>query len=180
MQEGGLLATLCVTGVSDRCHRNETVRCLAMHRNEAIRFLAMRCSEPRRLSYTSHPPCRCTSREEKVMYVKVSTDVGCKCAQYLKRLNDGVIPAGVLQQEYVQLPTLFGGSSGGGGRKEGVELESHGGSRPCKGMKSSDRIVQVENASDRIIMVDVGGGDSGSSWAGGRKSDKTSVHSGYQ
>lgn len=163
--EGGSFATLCLTGA------------IATRQSGVLQ---MHCNEARRLAYTSHPPFRCASREEKVTYIKASTHVGCACAQYLKRLNDGAIPAGVLQQEYVQLPTLFGGSSGGGGRKEEVELESHGGSRPCKGMKSSDRIVQVENASDRIIMVDVGGGSSGSSRAGGSKSDKASVHSGYQ
>jgi len=101
--------------------------------------------------------------------------------QYLKRLNDGAIPGAA--QEYVQLPNLFGGGGGAaGGRKEGVELESKGGARPCQGMKSSDRIVQVENASDRIIMVDVGGGGGSAqtSRAGAGNGDTASQDVGYQ
>lgn len=105
-------------------------------------------------------------------------------AQYLKRVNEGVVPAGVLQQEYVQLPSMFGGGGGGGG--DGVELKSKGGTRPCPGMKGSDRIVMVENASDRIIMVDVGGGGSSQRGAGAgdggasKDGDTASKDVGYQ
>jgi hypothetical protein len=83
------------------------------------------------------------------------------CGQYLKRINDGIVPAGVLQDQYVQLPSFMGGGGGtGGSGKDGFELKNKGGTKPCPGMKGSDRIVMVENASDRIIMVDVGGGSS--------------------
>ena len=104
--------------------------------------------------------------------------------QYLKRINDGAVPAGVLQQEYVQLPSMFGG---GGTRDSSVELKNKGGTRPCPGMKGSDRIVMVENASDRIIMVDVGGGSSqsasgggGGGGGGGGDGDTASKDVGYQ
>lgn len=107
--------------------------------------------------------------------------------QYLKRLNEGAVPQGVLQQEYVQLPNFFGKGGGGGGtftsKHEGVELERKGGTRPCPGMKGSDRIVMVENASDRIIMVDVGGGGSTSSGrqeSSGGNGDTASQDVGYQ
>lgn len=88
------------------------------------------------------------------------------------------MPAGVLQQEYVQLPNFLGGGGSLSGKKEGVELESKG-ARPCPGMKGSDRIVMVENASDRIIMVDVGGGGAAPGSGAGNR-DTASEDVGYQ
>ena len=99
----------------------------------------------------------------------------CACSQYLKRINEGVVPAGVLQQEYVQLPSVFGGGGG-----EGIELKSKGGARPAPGQKSSERIVMVENASDRIIMVDVGAGGVSQPGAGAGDGDTASKDVGYQ
>lgn len=115
-------------------------------------------------------------------------------AHYLKRINDGVVPAGVLQQEYVQLPTFMtapAGAAADGRQRDGsggVELKANasngkGGTRPCPGMKASDRIVMVENASDRIIMVDVGGSGGGAaagSGGGGKSGGKSSSEAGYQ
>jgi len=112
-------------------------------------------------------------------YIIVALVVGVILAfQYLKRINEGVVPAGVLQQEYVQLPNFLGGG-GSSGKKDGVELESKG-ARPCPGMKGSDRIVMVENASDRIIMVDVGGGAAPGGSGVTSSSDTASQDVGYQ
>lgn len=100
------------------------------------------------------------------------------CVQYIKRINEGAVPAGVLQQEYVQLPNFLGGGNSSG-KKEGVELENKG-ARPCPGMKASDRIVMVENASDRIIMVDVGGGGAAPPVSRAGNGDTASEDVGYQ
>ena len=110
----------------------------------------------------------------------VVTDTVCVwvCVQYLKRINEGAVPAGVLQQEYVQLPNFLGGG-GSSGKNDGVELENKG-ARPCPGMKGSDRIVMVENASDRIIMVDVGGGAAPGGSGVTSSSDTASQDVGYQ
>jgi hypothetical protein len=110
-------------------------------------------------------------------YVIVFSVLGAVLAyQYIKRLNESAVPTSILQQEYVQLPSLFSNKCESS-KSQGVELESTGGSRPAQ-RQGSERIVFVENASDRIIMVDVGSGVS-SSVPGGN--GDTAIHAvGYQ
>ena len=83
----------------------------------------------------------------------------------------------------MQLPTFMtapAGAAADGRQRDGsggVELKANasngkgGVHARGPGMTASDRIVMVENASDRIIMVDVGGsggGTAGSAGGGGQ------------
>ena len=55
-------------------------------------------------------------------------------------------------QEYVELPDIWGRFS----TTEAEDANKRGGARPCPGMTANERVIMVENASDRIIMVDIG------------------------
>mmetsp|Transcript_27257 Transcript_27257/g.89017 ORF Transcript_27257/g.89017 Transcript_27257/m.89017 type:complete len:776 (+) Transcript_27257:63-2390(+) len=119
-------------------------------------------SEDTKLNMCPGPSCPTDGRVSRVHLMKMSSPfwkyviasalVGfILSARYIWKHREAIAESSK-PNEYVELPDIWGRFS----TTEAEDVNKRGGARPCPGMTANERVIMVENASDRIIMVDIG------------------------